>query len=267
MSTLSVNAALLRPAIIHILRASGFHSTRASVLDTLTDIAARYLLFISSKTAERVYDRTRAAGLDEATNEIELDEELEESANALPIPILADVRLALDSASLFTPTMTPSEEAWCEILRCPLSAFPDGAREKERIRRDLEDTRDVRSLTEWAEGPVNREIRRIAGLLPESSEDRGLTVLPSVDAAPAPTAAEGTESKDDYLAVLKKKHSRTGDSARFAGTILGKSGDGRAPLSIDGGPPTFSSWENSTKRKTLENLQKESQTLKRQKIG
>src|SRR4051794_36003097 len=42
---------LLRPSIIHILRAAGFHSTRPSVLDTLCDLFIRYLTLLASSTA------------------------------------------------------------------------------------------------------------------------------------------------------------------------------------------------------------------------
>ena len=44
--------ALLRPSILQILRATGFHSTRPAVLDTLTDLAARYLTQLAAATAQ-----------------------------------------------------------------------------------------------------------------------------------------------------------------------------------------------------------------------
>lgn len=46
----TLNHSLLRPCILHILRASGYHSTRPSVLDTLTDLAARYITLLASTT-------------------------------------------------------------------------------------------------------------------------------------------------------------------------------------------------------------------------
>jgi transcription initiation factor TFIID subunit 3 len=42
--------ALLRPCVLHILRAAGYHTTRPSVLDTLTDLAARYLFLLAQAT-------------------------------------------------------------------------------------------------------------------------------------------------------------------------------------------------------------------------
>lgn len=47
----SLHHSLLRPSILHILRAAGYHSTRPSVLDTLTDLAARYMLLLAQTAA------------------------------------------------------------------------------------------------------------------------------------------------------------------------------------------------------------------------
>ncbi|KAF3346211.1 Sterol esterase 2 [Verticillium dahliae VDG2] len=48
--------ALLRPCILQILRATGYHATRPAVLDTLTELAARYLLTLCRHTAARALD-------------------------------------------------------------------------------------------------------------------------------------------------------------------------------------------------------------------
>lgn len=47
----ALHHALLRPCILHILRAAGYHSTRSSVLDTVTDLAARYMYILAQSTA------------------------------------------------------------------------------------------------------------------------------------------------------------------------------------------------------------------------
>jgi transcription initiation factor TFIID subunit 3 len=44
----ALHHSLLRPCILHILRAAGYHATRPSVLDTLTDLAARYMHLLAS---------------------------------------------------------------------------------------------------------------------------------------------------------------------------------------------------------------------------
>ncbi|KAI9744577.1 MAG: hypothetical protein M1818_002106 [Claussenomyces sp. TS43310] len=48
----AVHHALLRPCVLHILRAAGYHSTKPSVLDTLTDIAARYMVLLARSTVK-----------------------------------------------------------------------------------------------------------------------------------------------------------------------------------------------------------------------
>ncbi|EMC93283.1 hypothetical protein BAUCODRAFT_235095 [Baudoinia panamericana UAMH 10762] len=60
-----LHRALLRPSIIHILRAAGFHSTRPSVLDTLTNIAERYLLLLATTTARHAANSHNDAGMEE----------------------------------------------------------------------------------------------------------------------------------------------------------------------------------------------------------
>ncbi|CCU81218.1 Bromodomain associated domain protein [Blumeria hordei DH14] len=46
----ALHHSLLRPCVLHILRAAGYHSTRPSVLDTLTDLTARYLSLLAQRT-------------------------------------------------------------------------------------------------------------------------------------------------------------------------------------------------------------------------
>jgi transcription initiation factor TFIID subunit 3 len=46
----ALHHSLLRPCVLHILRAAGYHSTRPSVLDTLTDLAARYICLLAQST-------------------------------------------------------------------------------------------------------------------------------------------------------------------------------------------------------------------------
>lgn len=52
----AVNHALLRPCILHILRAAGYHATKASVLDALTDLAARYMATIAATTLRHSHE-------------------------------------------------------------------------------------------------------------------------------------------------------------------------------------------------------------------
>ena len=118
MSTqnLHLHTSLLRPCILHILRAAGFHSTRPSVLDTVVDLAARYMLLLATTTASY------------------------SSANVhFPEPQLMDMRMAMEECGVFRPQRSAMEEEWVggEDLR-GIDAFlewarGDGHREIRRI--------------------------------------------------------------------------------------------------------------------------------------
>ena len=230
---------LLRPAIIHILRAQGFHSTRPSVLDTITDLAARYLSLLAQRTAYFVYDRTTTSSNPPDPSDTSASNPDHPTTSPLQtidasIPTIPDIRLALSSAAVFNATTTASEEVWAELLRKPLSALPAGAQDKERRRRDEEDTLDVQDFLDWITGAANAEIMRIAGLQDENgvvAASAGAAVSAATGGAAAAGGAAGKavgveeleERKDDYLALLRKKRSKTGEGSRFAGTALGLS--------------------------------------------
>jgi transcription initiation factor TFIID subunit 3 len=226
MSTALLHHALLRPAILQILRASGFHAARPSVIDALTDLAGRYLALLAARAAFHA-----------------------NSNHGDSIPDITDVRLALADCGLLTPALTATEEAWRELLRTPLSEIPErnGLRRVEEVKRDEEDTEDVKEFVKWFDGPVNKEIQRIAGLLNDSKQQL--------------VAGEGSNEVHDYLTgkpfissnwpeliftVLKKKHSKTGEESRFQNTVLGIGSDFKR-VKIDGGPETLADWIKSYK--------------------
>ncbi|PNP50124.1 hypothetical protein THARTR1_09113 [Trichoderma harzianum] len=152
--------AFLRPSILQILRATGYHSTRPAVLDTLTDIAARYLTLLCEKTANNATNNHGDAG--------DYD--------------IVDVRMAL-------------QELW----------------------KGEEDMRGVEEFIEWFAGTRMKEMMEMGS---------------------GDTESDAT----DYLAALKKKHSKTGDDAKWQGTIFGKFNDGNEIL-VEGGPITsISEW-------------------------
>lgn len=77
----AIHHQLLRPSILHILRAAGYQSTKPSVLDTLTDIAARYITLLAASTAKHA-----------ATNH---EDDLEIS--------IEDVRMAMQDCGVLGP--------------------------------------------------------------------------------------------------------------------------------------------------------------------
>jgi hypothetical protein len=142
MSQNDLFLSLLRPAVLHILRATGFQHGKPSAVDTIVDLTARYLSLLAERTAYNAF-----------SNHNDLT------------PDITDVRMAMQDCALLVPTMTAGEELWKEILRKPLDEYnPEtGARENEEARRDAEDTADVTEFIEWVMGDQNQEIRRIAG--------------------------------------------------------------------------------------------------------
>ncbi len=89
----ALHHSLLRPCVLHILRAAGYHSTRPSVLDTLTDLAARYMFLLAQTTVDH-------ASLNH--NEPEL---------ALEIAI-QDVRMAMQDCGALGPEKSLEDQEW-----------------------------------------------------------------------------------------------------------------------------------------------------------
>ncbi|KAE9373006.1 hypothetical protein N431DRAFT_373169 [Stipitochalara longipes BDJ] len=167
----SLHHSLLRPCILQILRAAGYHSTRPSVLDTLTDLAARYMFLLAQTTAKH-------ASVNHNDPELSLEISIQ------------DVRMAMQDCGALIPEKTLEEQEF------------DGQ----------EDTRGVDMFVAWAMGKVNSEIRRVA--------------------------LEGSDgSKEDYLTVLKKKHSTTDEETRYIGTVLGKPAEPRI-IKVEGSEVT-----------------------------
>jgi transcription initiation factor TFIID subunit 3 len=125
---------LLRPAVLHILRASGFHYGKPSAVDTVVDLTVRYISLLAERTAYNAYSNHNDS-----------------------TPNITDVRMAMQDCGLLVPTMTAGEEEWKQILRKPLDFYNDET--------GAEDTADVKEFIEWVSGDQNQEIRRIAGTL------------------------------------------------------------------------------------------------------
>lgn len=128
MTSASVHQALLQPAVLQILRAAGFNAAKPAALDTLTDLAARYLTLLSESTSQ-----------------------IASNIHNTAVPTIQDVRLALVTNGALIPQMTPDEEARRGEVEIAGEWFP------------FEDLRGVERFIDWAHGEQNREIRRIAG--------------------------------------------------------------------------------------------------------
>lgn len=150
MTSSDVHQALLRPAILQILRAVGFTHTRPAVLDTVTDLAARYLLLLASSTAQNAFN---------THNDY--------------MPTVQDVRLALLEAGALLPQLSVLEEQLKGTQTVNGEEVP------------FEDLRGIEAFVGWAQGPANKEIRRIAGF--------------DGSAADVGEIAAGLEEQDDYV--------------------------------------------------------------------
>ena len=214
MSTNPLHSSLLRPPILHILRASGFTSTRPSVLDTLVDLASRYLTLLAAHTARHALLR-HPSQPHEPTDTI----------------TITDVRLALQDVGALYPQMSTMEEQV----------------------RGVEDMRGIEAFISWCTGPSALEIRRIAGLAPEPSTatidlsaNAGL-----VGKSAAETMV--VERPEDFLTQLKKKHAKTrdGEESRWAGTALGREKEREGGVRIEGweGVEELGDWAERYRRK------------------
>lgn len=190
MSTDRLMLSLLRPPVLHILRAAGFTTTRPSVLDALVDITSRYLLLLSQHTLRHHLLRSPHASLIHDTSEINI----------------TDIRLAMQDLGLLYPQISAMEE---------------------QVKGE-EDMRGIEGFLNWCTGDSNKQIRRIAGLEPDASDPttQSLASKP-VDLT---TTVDGDKlalvepPREDFLMQLKKRHAKTkdGEEARWQGTVLGK---------------------------------------------
>lgn len=136
--------------------------------------------------------------------------------------------MALSDCGVLIPYMDASQEAWQERMRKPLrevAAVPQGGKARmnaEKRKRDEDDTKDVRDFTKWYDGSQYREIKRIAGIIPDESIAR--------------MGVGGQMMQgEDFFTALKKKMSKAADDIRLQGTALGRPADSRAVV-IEGGP-------------------------------
>lgn len=165
--------ALLRPSILQILRSTGYHSTRPAVLDSLTDLAARYLSLLCQSTADHA-----------AHNQ-------GDSADFT----IVDIRMALQDAGALMPERLPAEELF----------------------HNKEDLRGLEEFIAWFAGQRMKEMMDVG-------------------------SGDGEMDATDYLNALKKKHSKTGEDAKYHGTILGRGHDA-GEVQVEGGPDTsISEW-------------------------
>lgn len=135
--------ALLRPAILQILRAQGYYASTPSTIDSLTEIAGQYLYIIAKRTAEH------------ATSNNYL--------GPPGTPDVVDVRLALEECGALSTGATPVPPAKRRRLSHADAADSDETLQEEDD--EMEDTSGVDEFIRWAMGRKNLRIRKIAGVV------------------------------------------------------------------------------------------------------
>ncbi|KZL79599.1 bromodomain associated domain-containing protein [Colletotrichum incanum] len=212
--------ALLRPAVLQILRATGYHAARPVVLDAVTELAARYMYALCQATARHAADNNPEG---EAPGIVDVRMALQELGAVPPDDVLAEGRGAILGEILDSveggaeggagAAAAAGEGPDAEGDLAMTTALAEVARERERV----EDTRGVEEFIKWFSGPRNKTIREAA-------------------------VGDGELELGDYLNVLKKKHSKTGEDSKYHGTIIGKGND-VGEVQIEGGDlPSIHNW-------------------------
>ncbi|KAJ0167376.1 Dipeptidyl-peptidase 5 [Colletotrichum tanaceti] len=209
---------LMFPDENHILRTTGFHASRPVVLDTLTELAARYMYALCQATARHAADNNPEG---ETPGIVDVRMALQELGAVPPDDVLADSRGAIlgeimDSIERGVgggEAAAAGDEPDGEEDLATTTALAEVARERERV----EDTRGVEEFAKWFSGPRNKSIREAA-------------------------VGDGEPEMGDYLNVLKKKHSKTGEDSKYHGTIIGKGND-VGEVQVEGGDlPSIHTW-------------------------
>ncbi|KAK8056130.1 hypothetical protein PG993_001357 [Apiospora rasikravindrae] len=84
--------ALLRPAILQILRAQGYYACSPAVLDNVTELAGRHLTELADRTARF----------------------METNSEATLQPTLSDARMAMEQCGVFAPTRLHTAQVWTD---------------------------------------------------------------------------------------------------------------------------------------------------------
>ncbi|KAI1176896.1 hypothetical protein F4777DRAFT_587651 [Nemania sp. FL0916] len=225
-----LHLALLRPAILQILRAQGYYASTPGTIDCLTEIAGQYLYTIAKRTAEHAMSNNYVG--------------------PAGTPDVVDVRCALEDCGALPFAADPPPPAKRRRLNQSQSqtqtqtdpADSDGTLQQEDEDDVDEDMSGVDEFIKWAKGRKNQRIRKIAGV-----------VAPPAAIAVGAEGEEGIveERPSDYLDALKRKHNKTDQDSKYAGTILGRSID-HGEVLIEGGSDTsLAAWATRMREASL----------------
>ncbi|OLN88731.1 Transcription initiation factor TFIID subunit 3 [Colletotrichum chlorophyti] len=224
--------ALLRPAVLQILRTTGYHATRPVVLDAVTELAARYMLALCQATARHAADNHPES---EAPGIVDVRMALQELGAVPPDDVSAEGR-----GTVLGEILESVDEEGDALMNGAAAAEREWERQRER-RGPVEDTRGVDEFVKWFGGTRCKAIREAAvgdGELELGDYLNGEFILPlwEIQFALVLDHTDGRET------VLKKKHSKTGEDSKYHGTILGKGND-VGEVQVEGGDvPSIHTW-------------------------
>ncbi|KAL8869404.1 MAG: hypothetical protein Q9174_004293 [Haloplaca sp. 1 TL-2023] len=189
MSSNALYTSLLRPPILHILRAAGFHAAKPAVIDTLVDLAARYLTLVASKAAAHSQD----------------------NHNDLVLTTI-DMRMALQDVGALWPQKTATEEhiTGQEDLR-GIEAFVKWmeGEEHQEIRR-IAKLEDTEMPVAGIERPPEKEdflsaLKKKHNKTGESSRFQGTVLGTSAEEKLIRIEGGPTERLEDWAASIRKQ--------------------------------------------------------------
>ncbi|KAK3301085.1 uncharacterized protein B0H64DRAFT_30358 [Chaetomium fimeti] len=229
--------ALLRPAVLQILRATGYHSAKTSVIDSVTDLAARYFLHLCQLTAvyaahnndelplpallARPHGTENGIGGGGSSRRSSTADNDGGGTGGVGVGVGVGVGGSGSGSGGAAATVNPVIPA-PTIVDVRMALQRAGALLPERLPEEQEylgeeDVRGVENFIAWAMGSLNREITRIA--------------------------LDGVDEAGDYLDALKKKHSKNDDDSKYLGTLLGRSIE-HGDVLVEGGEcPSIFVWE------------------------
>ncbi|KAK4201804.1 hypothetical protein QBC40DRAFT_48862 [Triangularia verruculosa] len=206
---------LLRPAVLQILRATGYHVMKPSVLDFVTQLAAAYLERLCFLTAKHATQNSHAP--DGFTDEDEILFELNNGTFIAPDgPFLNPYSDYVPPPGVPSPSVAPPSVVDVRMALQGVGALLPERSQQVQDYLGNEDMRGVEAFIAWATGPINKEIQRIA--------------------------LDGNDEATDYLDALIKKHSKGVDDTKLLGTLLGRPIEQGEVIIEGGGPTSIRQW-------------------------
>ncbi|MCJ1379738.1 hypothetical protein MMC17_002841 [Xylographa soralifera] len=206
MSPNALQDSLLRPSVLHVLRAAGFNATRPAALDTLVDLAARYIVLLASQTASHAFANH---------NDV--------------VPTAMDVRMALQDVGALRPQIGIMEEQ---------SREEEDARGMDAFLKWMtgDESQEIRRIAGMAgsEGDVDVEVgseredfltalKKKHSKTGEESRFQGTVLGKGADVKPVRLEGGHTESIEGWEAqlrdrkqIVKSQSSRKSSSARLS---------------------------------------------------